>query len=337
MSSMCGSEFALTTIFAGTVKAQCRTRWSILGAGAGRVILHQEKPHSTTPCGLADSYYPNHGGFSVKIGITNICTPAVPITYGQWYHVQFAVQTGSNASFRLWVNNNNLSSPSSVKTGFSMTTEQWNDSWDFGGFITDSPSRDQGFVVDDFQVGLSFDPNWNQGGSTVTPPPPPPPAVAGTNGLPWSASFSAGNFSEWNRGFNAGGNLSVVAGGQSGSAARATLVAGTENPNTYAEQAIGDYYSLPSPKTKVEEMWMVMWSKFDAPYHVAERLAEDLDSEPHRRPLECKAISDLFVCDADWRVSHRPCGLVGGRTFVPVVQNVGGYSGEGNLQHLDEV
>ncbi|MHA1962659.1 MAG: hypothetical protein ACW99U_20905, partial [Candidatus Thorarchaeota archaeon] len=127
----------------------------------GRVILHQESPHPTTGCGLDDSYKPHYGSLSVKRNIGAPCTPPVPITYDIWYHVQFEVQSGEDGYFKLWVNNNDYANPSSEVFGVRLTTAHWDDSWDIGGFTTDAPIRDQGWIVDDFQVATTFDPNWS--------------------------------------------------------------------------------------------------------------------------------------------------------------------------------
>lgn len=139
------------------------------GDGSSRVILHQEAPHPTTPCGLADRFRPNFGALSVKVGITFTCTPPVAITYGQWLHVQFAVLASHGAAtdghFKLWVNNNDAGSPSSQLLAISVPTTNggvnyWNSSGSIGGYITDYPLRDQGWLIDDFEVSDRFDPQW---------------------------------------------------------------------------------------------------------------------------------------------------------------------------------
>jgi hypothetical protein len=142
------------------------------GSGASRVILHQESPHQTTPCGLPVSDRPNFGSLSLKIGITFTCTPPVRITFGQWYHVQFAVQsshgTTRDGHFKIWVNNNDAGAPSSQLLNIAVPTTNggvnyWNGSMAFGGYITDAPLRNQGWVMDDFQVSDTFSPNWYPG------------------------------------------------------------------------------------------------------------------------------------------------------------------------------
>jgi hypothetical protein len=84
-------------------------------------------------------------------------------------------------------------------------------------------------------------------------------------GLPWTSSFESGDFREWNRGPR---NVTVVTtdAPDGTRAARAALVAGTQNPTTYAEHVFGDWYSLPSPKTKVEEVYLRFYSRFSSGY-----------------------------------------------------------------------
>lgn len=246
-----------------------------------RVILHQERPHSTTACGLPDSYYPNYGALSVKKNIGEPCTPPVPITYDTWYHVQFAVQSSTTSSsgdgyFKLWVNNNDFNNPSSQVFNVNITTDDWNSSWDFGGFITDAPARDQGFIVDDFQVATTFDPNWGSGSSTPaasvpdpapTPEPTPAPtpvAATGNMGLPFTSGLETGNFSEWN-GFGVTGAITASAQNpaQGNYAARIQLTQGTHSEG-YVEHRFGDFYNI--GLDKVEEAYLELDSKFDPGY-----------------------------------------------------------------------
>ena len=143
------------------------------GAAPDRIILHNERPHSTTHCGLSPTTYRDGtvGAFTIKSGINTPCTPSVPVTFGVWYHVQLAIQSGSNGSYKLWINNNSASSPSAQVSGFSRGVNGWNDSWQWGGFWTDTVSaRTSRWVVDDFEVGRTFDPEWYPGGTTSPPP-----------------------------------------------------------------------------------------------------------------------------------------------------------------------
>jgi hypothetical protein len=140
-----------------------------IGGTHSRVILHQESPHPTTTCGI-DPRDPRVqpsgtiGTLSVKRGITETCTPPVTIERGRWHHVQFAVHSSDSPTggqFKLWVDTNDFAGPSSEAAGFPQTAEAWNDSWVVGGFMSDAPLRDQGFVIDDFEIGLTFDPGWS--------------------------------------------------------------------------------------------------------------------------------------------------------------------------------
>jgi hypothetical protein len=224
-----------------------------MGGVSSRVILHQERPHPTTPCGLDPTLYDSRwGSLSLKVGITYTCTPPVAITYGRWHHVQLAVKSGSSAtaSFKLWVDNNNAASPSSQRSGFTLTAEEWNNSWTFGGFMSDPPIRTSGFVVDDFEVALTFDPQWN-------------PGISGPdNGLPWRAAFDGGTFAEFNGGATPA--LTIQSSGcYSMLCARGPLTSGTLSDN-YADHYFGDFYTI--RKTKVEELYLVLASKFDSGY-----------------------------------------------------------------------
>ena len=42
----------------------------------------------------------------------------------------------------------------------------WNQGVNVGGFWGTAQPTDIGFVIDDFEVGTSFDPNWYPGGSS---------------------------------------------------------------------------------------------------------------------------------------------------------------------------
>lgn len=134
-----------------------------------RVMLHQEKDHPTSPCAdlPAATSNANFGTIAVKRNIQQFCTPPAAITYDQWYHVQFYVKSGAtadsqDAELKLWVNNSNFAAPTSQRIGgFNLAVlGHWDQGFQFGGFWTDAVSRDSSWIVDDFQIGLSFDPSW---------------------------------------------------------------------------------------------------------------------------------------------------------------------------------
>ena len=231
------------------------------GHDQSRVIMRVLKPGEfATTCQPAMSLGSNYGGITVGQGITDRCTPPVTITHSRWHHVQFAVQTSAsgNGYMKVWVDNNTFANPSSQITGLTQFVDEWNGSWNVGGFMTDYPIRTSGFIIDDFEVGLSFDPNWAQGAGGATPP-------ASTNtGLPWQSNFETNDFSEWNGGtYNTTGLAISTSGCQSGRCARAPLVTGNINDN-YAEHRFGDYYRIGGDK--VEEVYLRFYSKIDTGY-----------------------------------------------------------------------
>jgi len=157
-----------------------------------RVILHNERPGTTSPCTLnyagGTSYTPadyglttgafdsgEWGSFAIKRGITETCTPPVAVTYGTWYHIQLAVKVSSasgvsDGEFRLWINNNNQTGPSTELLNIQQGVSDWNNSWDFGGYWTHANTiRDQGWRVDDFEVSEQFDPNWSPASAVAAP------------------------------------------------------------------------------------------------------------------------------------------------------------------------
>lgn len=143
-------------------------------------------------------------------------------------------------------------------------------------------------------------------------------------GLPWTATFNSGDFSEWNRGVNPSGNISITSSGcLTPPCACATLTSGTENENTYAEHAVGDYYSLPgAPNTKLTEIWMTMYTKLGpSNYHLPVDsqkifIFNYTDGTNSQRTYQIYAFwgddGVLVVDRADW---------TGGGTFTPIDQN----------------
>jgi hypothetical protein len=132
-----------------------------------RTILHNERPHPTSPCGLDPSQFLDGtvGGFALKRGITENCAGSVPVTFDVWYHVQLMVAScapgQTSAEYRLWITGNDYDNPDSEYSSFTLTTDFWGDAWKLGGFWTDSVSRDSDWYLDDFTVADFFDDNWN--------------------------------------------------------------------------------------------------------------------------------------------------------------------------------
>jgi hypothetical protein len=132
-----------------------------------------------------------YAGFNPNVNIGWSCAPAalvhgsdVPAVKPQnngaapvdgWYHRQVQVITGAagQAGFRTWMNNNNQSAPSSERVNLpeALSASALNQGVYVGGYWGIGQSQDIGFVIDDFEVGPTFDPTWYPGG---TQPPPPP-------------------------------------------------------------------------------------------------------------------------------------------------------------------
>lgn len=163
-----------------------------------RIILMNERPHDTTPCGLGWNPYDGSGprwqprdfglnysnwedpairglysGFSVKVNIGPTCTPPVLMQRSTWYHVQVYARSSNNGTgvYKVWVNNNDFNSPNSQTQGFNLGTNGWQDGMTIGGFMSEAPSTTGGFRLDDVELGSSFDPNWAMS-EAVRPSPP---------------------------------------------------------------------------------------------------------------------------------------------------------------------
>lgn len=164
-----------------------------------RFIIHSEKPHDTTGCSLGfngdgrgSRWLPrdfglNHnswndsaiaglwGSLAIKVNISWDCAPPVPVTRGIWYHVQVYAKSGNgNGQFKMWVNNNSVSSPNSQASGFTLGATDWQNGFTIGGYQTDTPTSTGGFRLDDVEIGDTFHSSWYPGGSAVTATPSPP-------------------------------------------------------------------------------------------------------------------------------------------------------------------
>jgi hypothetical protein len=96
------------------------------------------------------------------------------------------------------------------------------------------------------------------------------PAAAQSSRLPWTATFDAGTLSEFNGFRNTTGAAVVTTGCFSGRCLRTPLVAGTTSDN-YGDFHFGDFYNVDGPK--VEEVYLRLYSKFDAGGHIGNKIA----------------------------------------------------------------
>jgi hypothetical protein len=151
-----------------------------------RVMIMQEAHHTTSPCCNMEQNYrnSNYGLFSVKRNISENCTPYVPVTYGQWYHIQVYVKSSTsadatNAEFKIWLNNNDFENPNSSVTNFNLAVNGiWDQGFTFGGFWTDvNSNRDYQIIFDDFQMADFFDSNWMVGSNESNPENPQNPRI----------------------------------------------------------------------------------------------------------------------------------------------------------------
>lgn len=250
------------------------------GGNGSRVILHNERDRPTTPCGLKNIDYSqpsqpvsnteadyglpagafdngNWGSLALKRGITEPCTPPVIVTHGVWYHVQIAVKVSSaanqpNGYFKLWLNNNDAQNPSTQILNIVQELLDWNTSWTFGGYWTNSNQyRDQGWVVDDFQMGDQFDQNW----------------APESNVDLLSENFESAAWGNW---VGTNGNLEIVNDNcaEGNLCARAALTQNTDD-NNYADFTFGDHVSVGDEK--IEEIYLQMYSKISSGYSWPDR------------------------------------------------------------------
>ncbi|HEU4779624.1 MAG TPA: hypothetical protein VFS58_07035, partial [Steroidobacteraceae bacterium] len=123
-----------------------------------------------------------YAGFSSHVNIDWSCAPAVLVTRANhpspvpkpqnqgaapingWYHLQYQATTGGNgtADFRIWANNNNQTSPSSehLNMDAGLGTTGWDGDVNVVGYWGTNYQGTIGFVIDDFEIGPTFDPNW---------------------------------------------------------------------------------------------------------------------------------------------------------------------------------
>jgi len=101
-----------------------------------------------------------------------------------WYHLQFQAITGAAGAsgMRVYANNNDQARPSSERLNMpeALSASALNQGVSVGGYWGVAQAQDIGFVIDDFEIGPTFDPNWYPGG--VVQPPPCTFAVSPTSG-----------------------------------------------------------------------------------------------------------------------------------------------------------
>jgi hypothetical protein len=137
-----------------------------------------------------------YAGFSSHVNIDWSCAPAVLITAADhatpvpkpqnngaapvdgWYHLQYQGVSGAagTADFRIWANNNAQSNPSSEHLNMEdgLGIEGWNGDVNVVGYWGTNFPGSLSFVIDDFEIGPVFDPNWYPGGAGNAPRPSPP-------------------------------------------------------------------------------------------------------------------------------------------------------------------
>jgi hypothetical protein len=127
-----------------------------------------------------------YASFASHVNINWSCNPGVLVTRSNhpspvpkpnyngaapvngWYHLQFQAVSGAagTADFRTWANNNSQSAPSSERLNMpdGLGIQGWNQGIFVGGYWGIGQASDVGFVIDDFEVGPTFDSNWYPGG-----------------------------------------------------------------------------------------------------------------------------------------------------------------------------
>jgi hypothetical protein len=124
----------------------------------------------------------HYASFQSSINIGWSCNPGVLVTRSDhsapvpkpqntgsaavdgWYHLQFEAVSGGadQTTFRTWANNNDQATPSSERTNMpdALGVTGWDGPVDVVGYWGTADMPDIGFVIDDFEIGPVFDPNW---------------------------------------------------------------------------------------------------------------------------------------------------------------------------------
>jgi hypothetical protein len=123
-----------------------------------------------------------YAGFTSHVNISWSCMPAILVTRSNhpapvpkpqrhgaapvdgWYHLQFQAVSGADgaADFRAWANNNEERTPSSEHLNMAegLGVSGWDQGVYVAGYWGTSYPGEIGFVIDDFEIGASFDPAW---------------------------------------------------------------------------------------------------------------------------------------------------------------------------------
>ena len=98
-----------------------------------------------------------------------------------WYHIQYEWRCGSagNAYVKLWGNHNTYAEPQGLQnplrssgdgtTPVRLDCYDWRKSFGHLSFVDTKPASNLTIVIDDVEVGRSFDRAWYPGGSQITP------------------------------------------------------------------------------------------------------------------------------------------------------------------------
>ena len=149
-------------------------------------------------CRVIVSYrgVPDGSGAEVRIAIDGGVTPTpdVFLPKGQWLDIQLEADSSTTTSsgdgaFKLWVNNNDYTRPTSQITGIQLNPVRWG--YVFLGAYNNNGLASggvQNFRVAGFQAATTFDASWTGG---VSPPPPPDPVDCEVS------AFALSAFDDW--------------------------------------------------------------------------------------------------------------------------------------------
>ena len=158
--------FPTNTNFSGRELGAVVNKLLIIGDGCGE------------RCRVIVTYGPRTGmtdvNLSVQIdgGVDPISVANLP--KGQWLNIQIEVRAGSgNGGYKLWVNNNNYSSPSAQIGNIQLEAREWG-LVKFGAYCNANLASNgvHDWRHANFEVASAFDANWNSGGGGGGPTPP---------------------------------------------------------------------------------------------------------------------------------------------------------------------
>ena len=105
--------------------------------------------------------------------------PGAPATDG-WYHIQLEMKSGpaGSAYLKNWGNSNDYARPTSqqfpLRNNLGQTMGLGVTGWpgaSLGAYMDNPAPTTLSYIVDDFEIGRSFDPNRYPGGGSTEPPP----------------------------------------------------------------------------------------------------------------------------------------------------------------------